>query len=65
MKHKQKCENCKNPIPKGSEAYIQTMKVCERCFNKLKISKRNNDKGRKDWLAWLTEENKEKLIREL
>lgn len=31
-----KCENCKDPIPKGEECYIFGKKVCNWCFNKLK-----------------------------
>jgi len=52
---KQKCNRCKDPIPKGKEAYIKGKIVCQYCFNKLRAGRMNGNggliKAYKDWLT--------------
>ena len=31
-----KCKNCKGPIPKGEETYMNAKVLCRYCFNKAK-----------------------------
>jgi len=40
-----KCEECKEPLPEGTEKYVLAKKVCERCFYKLKPPSRKTRKG--------------------
>ena len=43
MKDK-KCSNCKDPIPKGKEAYLNAKVVCDYCFYRLKRKKESSIK---------------------
>jgi len=49
-----KCSRCKDPIPKGQEAYIKGKIVCQYCYNRLKLGKSNGEGGiiqaYKNWL---------------
>lgn len=53
----QKCKNCKCPIPKGKEKYIKAMKVCERCFFRLKKTNRMKISNRESYLRWLQDKH--------
>ena len=58
-----KCSRCKDPIPKGKEAYIKGKIVCQYCFNKLRAGRMNGNgglvKAYKDWLTrkWTYKKN--------
>ena len=52
---KQKCKECKSPIPKGLEKYVKAKKVCEKCYFKLRKNGDSIEKmdSRGEYLKWL------------
>ena len=50
-----KCTNCNDLIPKGQEAFFKRKIVCQYCYNRLKVGKRNGEGAtiQKAYMAWL------------
>lgn len=40
-----KCEECKDRISKGKEKYINNKRVCQSCFNNIKINNKKKEEG--------------------
>lgn len=51
-----KCQNCKDPIPKGKEKYAKGKVLCEWCFERIKQHKPPISKKR--YIKWVLENMK-------